>query len=91
MPTYQLSDTTFDATGIVSVRESWIEVDGKRQRSGQPELNADGLPLFEVGTTRPAKEWDRVVKKLAPVVVPSATKPQMKRHKRLKFKDLQRG
>jgi len=90
MATYQLADNThFDATGIVEPRESWTEgADGKRSRSGQQERNKDGVPTWNVGVTRPVVEWGRVTEKISTVVVPSPAKPAVKRHQRIRFKNL---
>lgn len=90
MATYKLNESeTFDATGIIEPRESWVETaEGKRERSGQQDRNQDGLLLWNVGTTRPVIEWGRVTEKLGVVTVAAAAKPQVKRHQRIRFKDL---
>jgi len=78
-----------DATGTVQPQNDWVETpEGKRVKSEYQARNAKGELLWLVETTRPVKQWDRVVEKVAQVVVPSPTKPQVERHQPIRFSDL---
>jgi hypothetical protein len=87
---YLLADGfDLDATGIVESVQKWEEgPDGKRVRSQAQETNEAGLPLWQVHVSWLGQEWGREVEKSATVTVPSATKPQVKRHRPIRFKNL---
>lgn len=84
---WDLGTQEFDATGVVEPVEVWSQTaDGRRVRTGEQEVSADGFPLWQVGITRLVQtRFGGMQDESMLVRVPARTMPTVVRHQGVKF------